>query len=111
MTEKRYTYITRIITDRKGYCKDYILDNETLLNTEQIVTILNIQNDYIDYVTKERNLAYSKLKELEKENEKLKTELNDCTVILYSVFGEMNYLNHKTDPVILKKYKELFDDE
>lgn len=109
MTEKRYTYITRLITDRKGYYKDYILDNETLLNTEQIVTILNVQNDYIDYVTKERNLAYSKLKELEKENEKLKTELNDCTVILYSVFGEMDY--HKTDPVILKKYKELFDDE
>lgn len=41
--------------------------------------MLNIQNDYIDYVTKERNLAYSeldnykeKILELEKENEILK---------------------------------------
>ena len=41
----------------------------------------------------------------------LKSELNDCTAILYSVFGEMNYLNYKSDPAILKKYGELFDDE
>lgn len=108
MSDKRYTYITRIITDKKAYSKYYILDNETLLNTEQVVRILNVQNDYIDYVTKERNVAYSKLDKLEKENEKLRTELNDCTVILYTVFGEMNYLNH---PVILKKCKELFNDE
>ena len=72
MSKKRYTYTTRLITDKKVYCKYYILDNETLLNTEQIVTILNVQNDYIDYVTKERNLAYSKLEELEKENEILR---------------------------------------
>lgn len=52
-----------------------------------------------------------KISELEEENEQLKSELNDCAVILYSVFGEMNYLNYKSDPVILKKYKELFDDD
>lgn len=51
-----------------------------------------------------------KISELEEENEQLKSELNDCAVILYSVCGEMNYLNYKSDPVILKKYKELFDD-
>ena len=79
MTEKRFTYTTRIITDKKGYCKDYIWDNETLLNTEQIVAILNEQKDYIDYVTKERNIACNKLDnykekiwELEKENDTLR---------------------------------------
>ena len=31
MSEKRFTYTTRIITDKKGYRKDYIWDKETLL--------------------------------------------------------------------------------
>lgn len=61
MSEKRFTYTTKIITDKKGYRKDYIWSNETLLNTEQIVAILNAQDEYIDYVTKERNLACNKL--------------------------------------------------
>ena len=74
MTEKRFTYTTMIITDKKGYCKDYIWDNETLLNTEQIVAILNAQDDYIDYVTKERNIAYNKLDKLNDENKTLKEE-------------------------------------
>lgn len=52
---------------------------ETLLNMEQTVAILNIQNDYIDCIIKERNLAYrelynykEKVLELKKENEILK---------------------------------------
>ena len=61
MNEKRFTYTTRIISDKKAYYKDYILDKETLLNTEQIVAILNAQDDYINYVTKERNIACNKL--------------------------------------------------
>ena len=79
MSEKRFTYTTRLITDKKAYYKYYILDNETLLNMEQTVAILNIQNDYIDCITKERNLAYreldnykEKVLELKKENEILK---------------------------------------
>ena len=59
------------------------MDNETLLNIEQAVGILNAQNDYIDYMTKERNLAYSeldnykeKILELEKENEILRNKKN-----------------------------------
>lgn len=43
--------------------------------------------------------------------EQLKSELNDCTFILCSVFGEMNYLNYKSDPVILKKYEKLFGEK
>ena len=74
MTEKRFTYTTRIISDKKAYRKDYILDKETLLNTEQIVAILNTQNDYINYVTKERNIAYNKLDKLNDENKTLKKE-------------------------------------
>ena len=74
MTEKRFTYSTRIITDTKGYCKDYIWDKGTLLHTEQIVAILNAQDDYIDYVTKERNLACNKLDKLNDENKTLKKE-------------------------------------
>ena len=61
MSEKRFTYTTTIITDKKGYRKDYIWSNKTLLHTEQIVGILNEQDEYIDYVTKERNLACNKL--------------------------------------------------
>ena len=61
MSEKRFTYTTRIITDKKAYSKDYILDKETLLHTEQIVAILNQQDEYINYVTKERNLACNQL--------------------------------------------------
>lgn len=89
MTEKRFTYTTRVITDKKGYSKDYIFDNETLLHTEQIVAILNAQADYIDYVTKERNLACNKLDnykekvwELEKEIHRWKTlyEIKDKEV-------------------------------
>lgn len=74
MSEKRFTYTTRIITDKKGYCKDYIWDDGTVLNTEQIVRILNAQADYIDYVTKERNLACNKLDKLNDENKTLKKE-------------------------------------
>lgn len=47
-----------------------------------------------------------KLNELYEENEQLKSELNDCGVYLYGMLGEMN-----SNPVVLKKYKELFDDE
>lgn len=61
------------------------MDNETLLCTEQIVAILNAQNDYIDYVTKERNIAYNKLEnykekilELQKENIELKKLKKYC---------------------------------
>lgn len=82
---KRFTYTTRLITDKKAYYKYYILDNKTLLNIEQTVAMLNIQNDYIDYVTKERNLAYNKLNdckekilELQKENIKLKKLKKYC---------------------------------
>ena len=58
MSEKRFIYTTTIITDKKGYRKDYIWDNETLLHTEQIVAILNAQDEII--------------KELKKENEQLR---------------------------------------
>lgn len=85
VNEKRFTYTTRLITDKKAYYKYYILDNETLLCTEQIVAILNAQNDYIDYVTKERNIAYNKLEnykekilELQKENIELKKLKKYC---------------------------------
>ena len=45
-----------------------------------------------------------KISELEKENERLKSQLNDCGFYLYGMLGEMN-----SNPVVLKKYKELFD--
>ena len=74
MSEKRFIYTTRIITDKKGCCKDYIWDKGTLLHTGQVVAILNAQADYIDYVTKERNLACNKLDKLNDENKTLKKE-------------------------------------
>ena len=117
-----------------------ITDNGNELTQNEVVDLLNEQQDIISklkeeneqlrkenvFLAKQRNYwkgigkasvrkhlktdESKKISELEKENEQLKSELNDCTVILYSVFGELNYLNYKSDPVILKKYEELFDD-
>ena len=77
MNEKRFTYTTRIISDKKAYYKDYILDKETLLNTEQIVRILNAQADYINYVTKERNLACNKLDKQQATIQSLQNEIDE----------------------------------
>ena len=74
MSEKRFTYTTTIITDKKGYRKDYIWDNKTLLHTGQIVGILNEQDE--------------KIKKLEKENKQLRK-----TIALFEVEeDEINFL-------------------
>jgi len=71
-----------------------------------LIRLLNEQQSIID----EQKIAIDEMitdyKNLEKENERLKSELNDCGFYLYGMFGEMN-----SNPVVLKKYKELFDDE
>ena len=47
---------------------------------------------------------------LRRENEQLKSELNDCTSILYSVFEELNDLKYiQSNPITLKLQKVVDD--
>ena len=70
-------------------CKIKDNQEDTLLNWEDVVDLLNEQQDTIG----EQKIAIDELitdyKKLEKENEQLRNELNDCEKFRYTVFKRM----------------------